>query len=75
MLKRFRGVFLACKMTTPASYDDPLIPFSDNIYLLAAVLDPSFAMQWVDVDVHIDADAETLGRLKNELKNMLQGTK
>lgn len=69
--KRFRGIFTNCKMAAPLEgVEEDNTPFKDKVYLLAAVLDPRFALHWVDIDVVMERDQE---RTRAELKRMLQG--
>lgn len=44
-------------------------PFSDKIYLISAVLDPNFALMWIDNDVLVD-EHEKLA-LKKSIKGFL----
>lgn len=48
--RRFREIFVNVKMADGES-DGPLLPFSDPLYLKAALLDPSFGMMWLTHDV------------------------
>ncbi|KAJ8419146.1 hypothetical protein AAFF_G00006450 [Aldrovandia affinis] len=55
--RRFFGIFVNMKMAR-ASRDGATAPFSDTIYLKAAVLDPCFAMMWLDHDVLVDDEVK-----------------
>ncbi|MBN3298439.1 zinc finger BED domain-containing protein 4-like [Amia ocellicauda] len=57
--RRFRGIFVNVRMSEPS--DGGPLPFSDTVYLKAAVLDPSFGTMWLDHDVLVD------GKLKEEV--------
>ena len=65
--ERFKGVFVNVKMTPVQQTSE--LPFSDDIYLLSSLLDPSFGMFWIDNDVMIDGDAKIA--MKNDLKGNL----
>ena len=43
---RFLGIFEKCKMFSP--FCDETVLFSENVYFMAAVLNPVFACHWVD---------------------------
>lgn len=70
--RRFYGIFVSCDMIrVPEVITNP---FSDKVYLLATVLDPQFAMHFVDLDVLVeDVNEEALTRIRENLKNRLQG--
>ena len=71
LMRRFKGIFVACSMAaSEAAHEEP---FSDKVYLIAAVLDPRFAMHWVDIDVLTEGDATTLKQLRQDVKDMLEG--
>lgn len=48
--RRFSGIFVNVKMAD-GERDGPLLPFSDPLYLKAALLDPSFGIMWLTHDV------------------------
>ena len=75
IMKRFKGIFVSCQMASSTAVHEE--PFSHKVYLLAAVLDPQFCMDWVDEDVVSD-ESEELGPAvvkaqQREIKNMLEG--
>ncbi|XP_053288247.1 uncharacterized protein LOC128449211 [Pleuronectes platessa] len=48
--RRFRGIFVHVRMADDQS-DGATLPFSDPLYLKAALLDPSFGTMWLAHDV------------------------
>ena len=48
--KRFRGIFVGVAMDSQDLPCDNL-PFSENIYFLASIVDPRFNLRWISVDV------------------------
>ncbi|CAL9699779.1 unnamed protein product [Knipowitschia caucasica] len=52
--KRFLGIFINVKMAR--SQDGITAPFSDPVYLKAAVLDPAFSLLWVEPHVLVNRD-------------------
>jgi len=71
--QRFSGVFANVGMMPkpkqqPGQNPPVPLPFSDEIYLLSALLDPSFAMMWVQEDVLVDAGQKA--QLKESLKGL-----
>lgn len=61
------------KVPEPDVLDSPS-PFSDKVYVLATVLDPQFAMHFVDLDVSVGvADSAALAKLRADLKSRLEG--
>lgn len=48
--RRFRGIFVNVRMADEQS-DGATLPFSDPLYLKAALLDPSFGTMWLTHDV------------------------
>ena len=48
--RRFRGIFVHVRMADDQS-DGATLPFSDPLYLKAALLDPSFGTMWLPHDV------------------------
>ena len=63
--KRFRGIFVNVKMDTSERHED--LPFADPLYLRAAVLDPAFALMWLDHDVLVS------DLVKRELSDTIKG--
>ena len=70
--RRFNGICVSCNMIkVPEVINNP---FSDKVYLLATVLDPQFAMHFVDLDVLVaGADAAALTKVRENLKKRLEG--
>ena len=66
---RFLGIFEKCKMLGP--FGGEMVPFSENVYFMAAVLDPVFACHWIDVDVVCD-DEEQTNRARSSTRRMLE---
>ncbi len=64
--RHFRGVFVNVKMDHSDEAATQL-PFSNKIYMLAALLDPSFCLFWLDQDVLCPDE------FKDEVKNNLIG--
>jgi len=64
---RFSGVFINIGMQEPPRVFQAA-PFDDEVYLVAALLDPTFAMMWVDNDV-LNENEKTAA-----LKRSLKGT-
>ena len=68
--QRFSGVFVNVGMQEPPKVlpgsQEIVTPFSDKVYLVAALLDPTFAMMWVENDVLIETDKKVV--LKRSLK-------
>lgn len=54
LVKRFRGIFISVKMAS--AKDESPAPFSDPVYLKAAVLDPAFSLQWVEHHVLVSPE-------------------
>lgn len=55
--KRFMGLFVNVRMLTsqiPVSE----LPFGDALYIVAAVLNPSFGLYWIDNDVLVDDNSK-----------------
>ena len=48
--RRFRGIFVHVRMAVDQS-EGATLPFSDPLYLKAALLDPSFGTMWLAHDV------------------------
>lgn len=48
--RRFRGIFVNVRMADEQD-DGATLPFSDPLYLKAALLDPSFGTMWLTHDV------------------------
>lgn len=55
LIKRFLGIFINVKM---ASAKDTTAPFSDPVYLKAAILDPAFSLQWVEHHVLVSPEVK-----------------
>ena len=75
IMKRFKSIFVSSQMASSTAVHEEL--FSHKVYLLAAVLDPQFCMDWVDEDV-VSGESEELGLAvvkaqQQEIKNMLEG--
>lgn len=62
---RFLGIFVNVKMDTAAP--DERLPFADPLYIRAAVLDPAFALMWLEHDVLVDDD------VKKDVSDMVKG--
>ncbi|XP_061884651.1 zinc finger BED domain-containing protein 4-like [Entelurus aequoreus] len=54
--KRFLGIFINVKMAR--TQDGITAPFSDPVYLKAAVLDPAFSLLWVEPHVLVSRDVK-----------------
>lgn len=77
---RFTGVFINARLmpkpkpscqtqTQQSAKPDAEEPFSDKVYLLSALLDPTFAMMWIDTDVLVEEKEKA--SLKVSLKGIL----
>ena len=66
---RFYGIFEKCKMLSPFCGESA--PFSDNLYFVAAVLDPVFACHWIDVDV-VGCDELQTNQVRSSTKQMIE---
>ncbi len=51
--RRFKGIFVNVKMSQPET-NEGILPFSDPVYVKAAVLDPAFGVMWIEHDVLVD---------------------
>lgn len=51
--RRFKGIFVNVKMSQPET-NEGILPFSDPVYVKAAVLDPAFGFIWIEHDVLVD---------------------
>ena len=72
MQKRFRGIFSNCGMMAAEATDgNQIVPFCEKIYFIAAVLDPTYMLDWVDVDVVVDENVEAA---RGTLKETMKGT-
>ncbi|CAK6983223.1 uncharacterized protein LOC122145016 [Scomber scombrus] len=62
--RRFQGIFVNVKMD---SSHDPAVhlPFGDIVYMMSALLDPSFCLFWLEQDV------EAPDEVKSEVKEMI----
>lgn len=50
-IKRFEGIFIRCKMNiATADTITDKTPFGEEIYLIAATLNPTFSFMWIDAD-------------------------
>lgn len=65
--KRFAGVFACVRMPYECTTKD--IPYSNDLYSIAAFLDPSFKLYWIDADALVEEDTKTL--VKTALKGWL----
>lgn len=69
--RRFSGVFINVKMKEPPKPTSQSVPvsqpFSERMYLLAALLDPTFALMWVENDVLVEEE------IRSALKRSLKG--
>lgn len=65
--RRFKGIFVNVKMAENSSSDCQPLPFSDPLYLKAAMLDPSFGSMWVIHDVLVPNST------KEEVSKMIKG--
>ncbi|KAJ8393227.1 hypothetical protein AAFF_G00062990 [Aldrovandia affinis] len=63
--KRFWGIFVNIRMSAAAPGEESL-PFTDPLYIRAAVLDPAFSMMWLHHDVLVNDDP------KNEVADMVK---
>ena len=64
--RRFRGIFVNVRMADGQD-DGPSEPFSDPLYLKAALLDPSFGNMWLTHDVLVPED------IKESVSMMIKG--
>lgn len=48
--KRFAGIFIRSGIAK-SSVSDPEPPFSDDIYFLSTVLNPTFGIRWIECDI------------------------
>jgi len=51
------------------------LPFAENVYCLAAVLDPQFCLHWIDIDVQIDNHSiidSSIETIRDEVKERFQ---
>ena len=64
---RFRGIFVNVRMETAAPDERQPLPFADPLYFIAAVLDPEYAMMWLQQDVLVNND------VKREVVDMVKG--
>jgi hypothetical protein len=62
---RFSGLFVNVGMARR----EPDAPFSEKVYQLSSLLDPTFGLMWVDIDVLVEEEAKT--NLKISLKGLL----
>ncbi|XP_060753962.1 uncharacterized protein LOC132864530 [Neoarius graeffei] len=66
--RRFKGIFVNVKMAENSSSDCQPLPFSDPLYLKAAMLDPSFGSMWVIHDVLVpDNTKEEVSKMIKDL--------
>lgn len=64
LMHRFQGIFANVKMDTTEGNASTL-PFGDSIYMISALLDPSFCFFWLEQDVHATEE------VKNQVKQMI----
>ncbi|KAK7896570.1 hypothetical protein WMY93_021895 [Mugilogobius chulae] len=62
--QRFQGIFVNVKMDHTPENTEPL-PFGNAVYMMSALLDPSFCFFWLEQDVHAPDEA------KNQVKQMI----
>lgn len=62
--RRFAGIFVGLGMAEDEGLD---LPFSHDVYMQGAMLDPQFGLNWVELDVR------TSGNAKKELQKSLTG--
>lgn len=63
---RFEGMFVNVRMDDSSDLAVDL-PFGDTVYMMSALLDPSFCFFWLEQDVHGSDE------VKNEVKEMITG--
>lgn len=68
--RRFAGIFVGLRMAEDHGLD---LPFGHDIYMLGAMLDPQFGMNWVEMDVRTSGSATTVQNTKKELQKSLTG--
>lgn len=68
--RRFAGIFVGLRMAEDHGLD---LPFGHDIYMLGAMLDPQFGMNWVEMDVRTSGSATTIQNTKKELQKSLTG--
>ncbi|XP_056598289.1 zinc finger BED domain-containing protein 4-like [Triplophysa dalaica] len=66
--KRFKGIFVNVKMSQQHT-NEGILPFSDPVYVKAAVLDPAFGVMWIEHDVLVDDKLKE--QLTMEVKNLI----
>ena len=49
------------------------MPFSETVYPLAAALDSRFILDWVNIDVRVDSDFDSMERLHSYVKDYIKG--
>lgn len=55
--RRFAGIFVGLRMAEDHGLD---LPFAHDIYMLGAMLDPQFGLNWVEMDVRTSGSATTI---------------
>ena len=63
---RFKGIFVSVKMDDSSDVAVDL-PFEDIVYMMSALLDPSFCLFWLEQDVQAPDE------VKSEVKEMIIG--
>ncbi|KAL0199462.1 hypothetical protein M9458_008002 [Cirrhinus mrigala] len=70
LLKRFSGIFARTKMLEENGNKDQ---FDHDVYFLAAMLDPQFGLNWVDLDVTNNENPVSVKKFREDLKRSLIG--
>ncbi|XP_056135225.1 zinc finger BED domain-containing protein 4-like [Lampris incognitus] len=68
--RRFSGIFVRTKMDESKQHHEP---FGEDVYFIAAMLDPRFGLSWVDMDVQSTENVMS-PLVRDELKRSLKDT-
>lgn len=70
LIKRFSGILVKTKMVEQNGKEDQ---FNQDVYFLAAMLDPQFGLNWVDLDVTNNENPDSVKKFREDLKRSLIG--